>query len=403
MAGNKGKSQGKPTLAQRKAQSSRDKAKSANRPKRQKGTTLVPRGQKKSGSAMSQYTKLILDPCEAKLTSAPLPGRTGAQAMRVPFRAVVTVPTTTVGIGGQSLSGNPACTSLVASVFPHALSVNGPGAYACPIIVQGFPSESSATGINSASGWSGTPANQASFSPNGLGALFNISSEIRPIAACIKLGYIGPQGQNAGAFVAYEGQAAQLFMKQGSTGNPGGDIAYSMGLQVPLSNLALDAWTTCDTTKTVEARVNLAAADPYWQTFRATSTPVPATAAYTRGSGVLDSVSLSDPDLTGLPVGSVAISGAVPGTQYLLTGAIVYEWTPSVTLGMPPPQRTLRDPKVLQTVVSQLGKYGRMLVGLVADAGMGTPPGLMLDLAMKAFTSLAVRAPPQRSPLRIGM
>lgn len=400
MAGRKGKVQGKPSVAQRKAQSARDKAKVANRPKRQKGAMVSTRKLPAAGN--SAYTKLILDPCEAKLTSAPLPGRTGAQAMRVPFRAVITVPTATVGITGATTSGNQACTAVVATVFPHAMNVST-APYASPIVLQGLPSETSATCVNSQSGWQGVPSNVAGVLPNGLNQLFAISSEIRPIAACIKVGYIGPQGQNSGAFIAYEGQASQLYGKIGSTSNTGGDISSSMALQVPLSNLALDAWTTCDTTKTVESRVNFAAADPYWQTFKPTSTPLPAAGAYTRGTGLLDSASLADPDLTGLPVGSVAISGAVPGTQYLLTGAIVYEWVPSVTLGMPPPQRTLRDPKVLQTVVNQLGRYGRMLVGLVADAGMGTPPGLMLDLAMKAFTSLAVRAPPQRSSLRIGM
>lgn len=385
MAKSKGKSKGKPSVAQRKAQSARDKAKVASRPKSQRGAKVYTQRPTKSMSQMSPYAKLTLDPCEAKLTSAPIPGRYGAQAIRLPYRAVLTVP-----------SG---CNTLAASIFPHAMQPFG-GSFPAVCTIQCLTNESSGTAWNSASGGPGA-TNVSVVTPQGLGALYNISSELRPIAGCVRLGYIGAQGNNAGAWVAYEGPYAQLYGKQGSSANPVGESAYSSGLQVPVSTLALDAWTSCDTTKSVEAKVNIAAADPYWQTFRATGNGIQ-TGAYVKGQGQLDSCSLTDPDLTGAPVATVAISGAVTGTQYLLTGAIVYEWVPNVTLGMPAPQRSLRDPKTLQTTVAQLAKYGRMLVGLVAQSG-ANPPGLMLDLAMKAFSSLAVGGMTRSGPLRLGM
>jgi len=385
MAKNKGKSKGKPSVAQRKAQSARDKAKVASRPKSQRGTKVYTQRPQKSMSQMSPFAKLTLDPCEAKLTSAPIPGRYGAQAIRLPFRSVLTVPT--------------GCNTLAASLFPHAMQPFG-SAYPTVCTVQGLQNESSATNINTASGGA-TASNLTFVTPQGLGALYNISSELRPIAGCVRMGYIGAQGNNAGAWVAYEGPYAQVYGKQGSSANPGGETAFASALQVPVSTLALDGWTSCDTTKSVEAKVNIAAADPYWQTFRATGNSI-ATGAYVKGQGQLDSCSFTDPDLTGAPVATVAISGAVAGTQYLLTGAVIYEWVPNVTLGMPAPQRTLRDPKVLQTTVAQLAKYGRMLVGLVAQSG-ANPPGLMLDLAMKAFSSLAVGGMTRSGPLRLGM
>lgn len=349
--------------------------------------TIKPAAKRMPGSGLSPYAKLILDPCEAKLTSAPLPGRTGGTAIRCPFRAVLTVPTATTNVASAPVSNNVPGNTIVASIFPHAQQPST-GAYPNAITVQGLTSEAANTQFNTSAGGYAASGNFAYITPQGLSNLYGISSEIRPIAACIRMGYIGPQGNNAGAFVAYEGQYAQLFGKQGSTANPAGETANSSGLVVPVSTLALDSWTTCNTTRTVEARVNIAAADAYWQTFRATGNAIP-TGAYVKGTGQLGSTCLCDPDLSSAPVGAVAVSGAVPGTQYLLTGAIVYEWVPAVTIGMPPPERSLRDPKVLQTVVTQLTKYGRMLVGLVAESG-ASPPGLMLDVAMRAFSSMAI-------------
>jgi hypothetical protein len=307
--------------------------------------------------------------------------------MRLPFRFIATVPTATVGISGQTISGGDVCNAIAATIIPHGMS---PSNLAHSVVLQGLISENYNTNVNTASGGTGfvsNPAKYAAIWPSGLTSLWGISSEIRPVAACIKMGYIGPQGQNAGAFVAYEGSALQLYSKSGSSANPAGDAAYDMALSTPLSQLALDAWTTCDTTRTVEARVNFAACDAYWQTFRSTST-AGGSGPYTRGSGIIDSTTLSDPDLLNVPLASVAVSAAVPGTTYLVSGAIVYEWIPAVTLGIQAPQRTLRDPKVLQTVISQLGKYGRMLVNSVIETG-GSPPGLMLDLAVKAFAALS--------------
>jgi len=49
-----------------------------------------------------------------------------------------------------------------------------------------------------------------------------------------------------------------------------------------------------------------------------------------------------------------------------------------------------------------LGKVGRMLVGSIIESG-GSPPGLMIDMAMKAFSALAVRSLPRSNVPRIGM
>jgi len=102
-----------------------------------------------------------------------------------------------------------------------------------------------------------------------------------------------------------------------------------------------------------------------------------------------------------VPVAAVGVSAAVPGTTYLVSGAIVYEWVPAISLGIQPVQRTLRDPKVLQTVVQQLGRFGRMLVSSVIESG-GSPPGLMLDLATKAFAALAIPRAQRSSRLLLG-
>jgi hypothetical protein len=150
-------------------------------------------------------------------------------------------------------------------------------------------------------------------------------------------------------------------------------------------------WNNGIVTEGVEAAVNYAAASDQWQAFKQISNPT------TQGSP-----DAGDADISQMPIAAVGVGGAVPGTQYLVSGAIVYEWVPTLSLG-PGGSGTerplVRKQSVLDKVIAQVSAYGPMLVGVASKLATGGPSLALSDLfyrlSVNNYSGNTVPARPQ--------
>lgn len=342
------------------------------------------------------YTKMILDPCNAKLTQTPLPGREGSSLFRLPFRLVVTIPTTASNVYGTpntSTASQFNATTLHAVLVPSAMTVAQPavgGASTISISTSG--SETGAPWNNASIGTNNFGANYFwNTDPVGLNALNGISALCRPVAGCIKLEYYAPGSAttlnvNTGSFFGYEGVASNYYFQYTPGSTPGAIVPNASN-----STFAMLGWSSGIVTEGVESAVNYAAANSEWQEFKQLNNPT-----------LQGSPDAANQDISQMPIASVGVGGATPGTQYLISGAVVYEWVPTLNFGPSgtgSERPTARKQSVLDKVISQVAAYGPMLVGVASKLATGGPTlaisDLMYRLSINNYNGQPQQARPQ--------
>jgi hypothetical protein len=214
--------------------------------------------------------------------------------------------------------------------------------------------------------------------PAGIGSLYGMSSQVRPIAGCIKLEFYGGGANgtalnNIGGMIAYEGIAGDVAVYKNSP-----TTGKAFFPTVSNTTFALLGMATTATTQGVEAIVNIPASNEVWQTFKDLTPNTADTAS--------DFLTQSASEV---PVAMVGGSGFVPGAQYLISGAIVYEWIPNIGIlsGASSAEASLnRNQNLLDKVVKQLRQYGPMLVGQAVKYMTGMDVGI-IDSAVRMAIS----------------
>lgn len=350
--------------SRRKQQSKRDKQRSGKaKPGPNTGASSVSGNGKPASdirskaSGIDPYTALIMDPCKAQLTPTPLPGREGSSIFRLPFRVILTVPSTTMGIAAGAPGASFNATSISVVFTPSACAQNGATTFA----FYGTGDEGGLVGTTTAS--HGNLNTDWGFGdPTGLSALDNVSSLIRPVAACAKLEFY--TGTNTGSFMAYEGECGDYAKHLDANGQA------CMYPTITNSQVAQLGWATSITTQGVEACVNYASAAPAFQNFRQLSNTNATNA------------DIGDYDFSGMPLAILGVGGATTGSKYVLSGAVVYEWVPSLSLLVAGDSHrpVVRKQSTLDKVARQLSEYGPMLVGVASKFAMGGPSLALEDL-----------------------
>lgn len=356
----------------RAAQSQKDKKTSSSVPK---SITMVRKSTKKnapSSGGISDYARLVLDPCNAQFAQSNMPGNSGAQQVRLPFRQICTVPTATTGLFGQSTTAGAVCNTISAVLTPHAMvNQGGPTAIAYRAI-NSETTPYTTTGIN------GTPL-YGYTDPAGLSSLASFVGEMRPIAACIRITCLGSDSQNQGLFFGYEG-AAKQFIKHAE-----GVLNTAYCPNGSAQDVIFNGQTTGDTYKTYEVRINYPNASPVWQDWRSvTENPtVPA--------GQLDSGDAADLSFSEMPIAIVGVTSAAPGCNYLFDGAIVYEWQPKTIIGLVGPKKAPADPTALGRVARALqtvaNKWGGMLISHAANYATGGNASAIFGLLRHTYAA----------------
>jgi len=332
-----------------------------------------------SSGAGLDYAKLVLDPCNAQFCQSNMPGNSGAQQVRLPFRQICTVPTATVGINGQTITGGTVCNTISAILTPHAMvQAGGPTALAFRAI-SGETTQYATTGIN------GTPLYSYS-DPAGLSSLASFVGEMRPVAACVRITCLGGDSLNQGLFFGYEG-AAKQFITHAETG-----LATAYCPLGSPQDVIFNGQTTGDTYKTYEVRINYPNASPVWQDWRqVVNNPTTAT-------GTVESADANDLSYSEMPIAIVGVTSAAPGCTYLFDGAIVYEWQPKTLIGLVGPRKSLADPtalgKVARAVQSVANGWGGMLISTVADLATGGNASAVLGLLRQSYAASTSRKLP---------
>jgi len=354
--------------ARRKMQSQKDK----------KGRTTVmvqmPAKSKKKTKGLKtgsdSYARLVLDPCHGPFTQSNMPGIGGGQAIRMPFRLKVTVPSATSNITGGAITGGAVSDTLTAILTPHAM-VPGVGPFSLSVVSTS--NESQVLGGPPAAGYF------VAQDPVGLTALASMAGEARPIAACVRISCLGSDTVNSGLFFGYEGPARQIIQHSG-------DDTTQYYPQISAQQLILTGGITNPNTYGIlEAKVNYPNASPDWQTFRQL------TGSASSATGVLSSGDAADPDWSQMPIAVAGVTSATPGAQYLIDGAIVYEWQPKLALGIDTPARKPVGPTALQstarTIQSVAQSWGGMLVHMAADYATGGSASAINGILRTAFAA----------------
>lgn len=369
----------------RAVQSQMDKRGSSSAPKT---ITTARKPAKKNGSSKgggSDYASLVLDPCNAQFCQSNMPGNSGAQQVRLPFRQILRTPTTTTGLQGETVTGGlNACNTITGILTPHAMmGVGGPAVLAYRAAMTETMNQTT-TGINNGPYY-------AYGDPVGLNSLNSLAGEMRPIAACIRITCLGNDSNNQGLFFGYEG-AAKQFIAHAETG-----FTTAFAPRGTPQDVIFNGMTTGDTYKTYEVRINYPNASPVWQDWRSVVDNA-VTATGTVESGDANDISFSE-----MPIAIVGVTSAQPGVNYLFDGAIVYEWQPKTIIGLVGPRKTLADPtalaKVARAVQAVANKWGGMLISTAADYATGGSASAIFGLLRQGYAA----STSQRQPvLRLG-
>lgn len=374
----KKKSGSKKEAVRRKDQSNRDKKKGGSRkmqvvmPRR---TNAKQKTRKTPGGSMP-YARLVLDPCNASFAQSNMPGNSGAQQVRLPFRRICSTVSVTKGIDGQPITGGAECNTLTAVLTPHAMQAGfGPSV----LTVRAQPNE---VVQHSNLGIINTPYYTYA-DPAGLSALASFVGEMRPVAACIRITCLGSDIDNQGLFFGYEG-AAKQFVKHVDD-----DFKNSFTVMGTTQDVIFNGQTTGDTYKTYEVRINYPNATQQWQDWRQITGPVSSL------TGVVESGDASDISYSEMPIAMVGVTSAKPGVNYLFDGAIVYEWQPKTIAGLTGPKKVPSSPTALasvaRTVQSIANNWGGMLISTAADYATGGNASAALSLLKQSYSAMTAR------------
>lgn len=372
-------------IERRKKQASADKKKQTRNAPRPVRTLKSKQKAKGSTGGSFPYARLVLDPCNASFCQTNLPGSSGSQQMRCPFRQIYTVPTATTDINGLATSGGTVCDTLQALLVPHAMwPGNGPAAIA-------VTSKASETDVTPAAGYISSATRYAKADPAGLTGLIAIAGEMRPVAACIRITCLGSDQNNTGLFFGYEGAAKQFIAHgDGSYLNPYVSVGTAQ-------NVIFNGQSCSDTYKTYEVRINFPNANPNWQDWRAVNSQL-------ASSGLIESSDANDLNFSEMPIAMVGVTSATPGTRYLFDGAIVYEWQPQTINGMVGPKKIPANPGALASVAKSVqnvaNSWGGMLISTAADYASGGSASAVMGLLRQGYASYTAKN--SKQPLLLG-
>lgn len=369
----------------RKKQASQDKKKT--KPFMPKFVGRKPGKQVSKGpTEVSNYAKLVLDPCNASFGQSNMPGPTGAQQIRLPFRQILSTTTATTNILGGAITGGANTNTLLAVLTPHAMNAGGTGPNAFSFRAQPNEGAQFAT-----AGQMGSPYFTWG-DPNGLPAVNGFAGEMRPVAACIRITCLGADTSNQGMFFGYEGPAKSFIT------HSDGDFTKPFLPQGCVQDIIFNGQCSGDTYKTYEVRINYPNATPQWQDWRQVGTPLTTT-------GVIESGDAGDQVFSEMPIAIVGVTSAQPGINYLFDGAIVYEWQPKTISGIVGPKKVPADPtalaKVAKAVQLVANKWGGMLISTATDFATGGNASAALGLLRQGYAAYTARN--ARQPLLIGM
>lgn len=375
----------KAELQRRKKQASQDK---------KKGKAMVTRAggrkpaKKSAGvpASIPGYAKLVLDPCNATFGQSNMPGATGTQQIRLPFRQILSTTTSTKNILGGTITSGTDANTLLGVLTPHAMRSGGIGPNTFSFRAQ--PNETTAF---TTAGQMGSPYFTWG-DPTGLAAVNGFAGEMRPVAACIRITCLGSDIENQGMFFGYEG-AAKSFITHSDA-----DFTKPFLPQGSAQDIIFNGQNTGDTYKTYEVRINYPNAAPQWQDWRQVDTPLTTT-------GVIESGDAGDQVYSEMPIAIVGVTSAKPGVNYLFDGAIVYEWQPKTISGIVGPKKVPADPgalaKAAKVVQSIANSWGGMLISTASDFATGGNASAALGLLRRGYATYTARN--TRQPLLLGM
>lgn len=373
----------------RKAQSGRDKRSKAPAPPR----PVRPRATKRPAqaeSSVTSYARLIANPCTAKLAHSVSPTDNGNFVMRVPFRKSIALPSISggVGIDGEH-PGNTTMnhTDLVVGIFPSNAMVGNNNSAIAYYSHAGGSSYTPPPGT-----WPNTSF--AIVDPQGLQTLCSMAGSARPIAACLKMRYVGVAGQASGSMVAYQGPLKQNWTMGNAYGSSSGATVGTLGptsatgtrLPAPSSSydeIFLQGKSVQSPTATAELCVNYANCDVSYTEFedlRSGNNEPALNPAY---------------DLTQMPYGQISVTDAVPGSRYVIEGAIIFEWVPKFGQGIQLPDITVPSPSARDKVAAILYRATKMLVSFTD----GISNSNWIDKAIHKAGSYALKGAMTAAPL----
>lgn len=382
----KKKSITKAEAQRRKMQAMQDKKKQTG-PSRAVSSGKRPTQKRRAGGigfGGSDYAKLVLDPCNAQFSQSNMPGASGAQQVRLPFRVIANTTTSVKGITGATVTGAADCNTLCAVLTPHAMKQAGGPA------VLAFRSNATETTPYTTTGLVNGPYYSYG-EPAGLSALNGFAGEMRPVAACIRITCLGTDSDNQGLFFGYEGAAKQFIA------HCDGNFTNAFTPNGSPQDVIFNGQTTGDTYKTYEVRINYPNAAPQWQDWRQVDSPLTTT-------GVIESGDAGDAIYSEMPIAIVGVTSAKPGVNYLFDGAVVYEWQPKTISGMVGPKKVPANPTALARVAKAVqqvaNKWGGMLISTAADYATGGNSSTAFALLRQGYA--AYTAGNARQPLLLG-
>lgn len=358
----------KAEAARRAAQSSKDKKSGSGRTT----STLVRQPAKKSKgpSSSSPYARLVLDPCMAAFTQSNLPGAGGSTTVRLPFRQIVTLPSSsTVDVNGSPSTGVTISDTLFAVLTPHCMVAGS----STPSALGIFCAATESMYIPQAGG--------GTYDPKGLSGLASYVGEMRPVAACIRITCMGGDSNNTGVFFGYEGSAKAIIKHSG-------DQSTIFVPNVSAQDMIFNGQSSGDTYSTFESRINYPNAEEDWQEFRSLTATLGQAGA---GNSTNNSGDGTDPDFSQMPIALVGVTSGTPGCRYLIDGAIVYEWYPKMTIGLAAPPRTTAPLNVRESTAKAVAdaakRAGGMLVGAAMDSMTSGNANQVLGLLKGAYAA----------------
>lgn len=363
----------KAEAARRAAQSQRDKKSSGRVTTSQRPSSMVKQPAKKrtGKSGPPPYARLVLDPCEASFAQSNFAGAGGSTSVRLPFRQIVHLPSSTKTLAGAATTSGPVADTLFAVLTPHCMVAGGGSPYALGIFTA--PNETNTI----------LESGGAVYDPKGLSGLSSYVGEMRPTAACLRITCMGSDNENTGIFYGYEGSAKSIIKHSGDNGT----------LFVPnvaAQDMIFNGQTSANTYETFESRINYPNAEEDWQEFRNMTVSLGQAGA---GNSTDRSPDGTDPDFSQMPIAVVGVTSGTPGCRYLVDGAIVYEWYPKMTIGIAAPPRSsapLSAKESTAKYVADVAKAaGGMLVGIAKHQMASGNANQVLGLLKGAYAAQA--------------
>lgn len=251
------------------------------------------------------FVNMTLDPCNGPLTRSPFGATENAYLWRLNFRRTVQANT-----GGY----------LAAALNPLGIYQGGGSS-----LINWWAQ----AGLND--GAASLPASSAVGMP-GSASLTGIAAQVRIIAGCIKLNYIGAASASQGQLIGWEGQADEVFS---------GGTAYTNTRC--LSDFAVNG-NTYPLDVGVESRLSYAKASPQQLQY--------------------GDVNLPRMDVFS-PCAFVGVSGGPSSAYYVLEATVVVEWTPNLYVGIPAPSPVMAKPGAADRVANALRSVSPLLVSAV--------------------------------------